>query len=74
MEIEFSRGKNREPKMKRNKRTDILAHEELSPLTEHILAQMGSEGDNIRKRLKKFYRKRNLKNQFPYKERLEDPA
>jgi hypothetical protein len=43
---------------KRNKRTDIMAHMELAPLTEQILAQMGQEGANIRKRLTVFYRQR----------------
>jgi hypothetical protein len=42
--------------MKRNKRTTVLAHEDLAPLTEHILAAMGKEGHTIRKRLKNFYR------------------
>ena len=44
--------------MKRNKRTVVLAHEDLSPLTEHILAAMGREGSIIRRRLKNFYRER----------------
>jgi hypothetical protein len=43
---------------KRNKRTDILAHIELAPLTEQILAQMGQEGAIIRNRLKIFYSQR----------------
>ncbi|MFW6123375.1 MAG: hypothetical protein ACOC6L_03975 [Thermodesulfobacteriota bacterium] len=46
--------------MKRNKRTTVLAHEDLAPLTEHILAKMGEEGLTIRKRLKSFYRHRTL--------------
>jgi hypothetical protein len=44
--------------MKRNKRTEILAHEELTPLTEHILGAMGKEGAAIRQRLKLFYREK----------------
>lgn len=44
--------------MKRNKRTVVLAHEDLNPLTEHILAAMGREGSVIRRRLKNFYRER----------------
>ncbi len=44
--------------MKRNKRTTVLAHEDLTPLTEHILTKMGKEGHAIRKRLKTFYRDR----------------
>jgi hypothetical protein len=46
--------------MKRNKRTTILANEDLTPLTEHILNKMGKEGLAIRKRLKSFYRTRAL--------------
>ena len=34
--------------MKRNKRTVTLGHKDLAPLTEHILAQMGDEGIDIR--------------------------
>ena len=48
--------------MKRNKRTVTMGHKDLTPLTEHILAQMGDEGVDIRERLKKFYRRRYLKN------------
>jgi hypothetical protein len=47
--------------MKRNKRTVTLGHKDLTPLTEHILAQMGDEGVDIRERLKNFYRGRFLK-------------
>jgi hypothetical protein len=47
---------------KRNKRTEIMAHEDLSPLTEEILARMGQEGATIRQRLKTFYRSRSLEN------------
>ncbi|MHB9074598.1 MAG: hypothetical protein ACYC6G_13860 [Desulfobaccales bacterium] len=46
---------------KRNKRTDILAHIELAPITEQILAQMGQEGADIRRRLTVFYRQRAIK-------------
>lgn len=46
--------------MKRNKRTETRGHEDLTPLTEHILAQMGDEGADIRERLKNFYRCRSL--------------
>ena len=45
--------------MKRNKRTETRGHEDLTPLTEHILAQMGDEGAEIRGRLKNFYRCRS---------------
>jgi len=48
--------------MKRNKRTETMGHEDLSPLTEYILAQMGDEGADIRIRLKIFYRLRALDN------------
>jgi hypothetical protein len=44
--------------MKRNKRTVTMGHEDLTPLTEHILTQMGDEGVDIRKRLKQLYRRR----------------
>lgn len=47
---------------KRNKRTEIMAHEDLSPLTEEILARMGQEGAVIRQRLKIFYRSRSPEN------------
>jgi hypothetical protein len=43
---------------KRNKRSDIMAHVELAPLTESILAQMGRKGANIRERLASLYRQR----------------
>jgi hypothetical protein len=48
--------------MKRNKRTVTMGHEDLTPLTEHILAQMGNEGVDIRERLKKLYRRRYREN------------
>jgi hypothetical protein len=57
--------------MKRNKRTIILAHEELTPLTEHILANMGKEGSLIRKRLKSFYRERASLKEQPFEPPLE---
>ena len=49
---------------KRNKRTDIMAHVELAPLTETILAQMGQEGASIRERLTVFYRQRACRDQW----------
>lgn len=55
----------RESTMKRNKRTEIIGHTDLTPLTDLILAQMGPEGDDIRKRLIKFYRQRAIKTNFP---------
>jgi hypothetical protein len=48
--------------MMRNKRTETMGHEDLTPLTEYILAQMGDEGADIRVRLKNFYRLRALDN------------
>ena len=60
--------------MKRNKRTETMGHEDLSPLTEYILAQMGEEGAEIRKRLKKFYRRRALVNLPFFKEHVDKSA
>jgi hypothetical protein len=61
--------------MKRNKRTEIIAHEDLTPLTEQILAQMGEEGADIRKRLKKFYRNRAINDRFSFEETsLKSPS
>jgi hypothetical protein len=57
--------------MKRNKRTTVLAHEDLAPLTEHILAKMGKEGLAIRKRLKTFYRTRTLDGKEGFDQPLE---
>jgi hypothetical protein len=59
--------------MKRNKRTEIMAHEDLTPLTEHILAKMGKEGSAIRSRLKLFYRERASNSQLPLDESLDNP-
>ena len=58
--------------MKRNKRTMVMAHEDLTPLTEHILTQMGLEGTDIRNRLKNFYRERTTSDPIPYEEHLEN--
>ena len=60
--------------MKRNKRTTVLAHEDLAPLTEHILAKMGKEGLAIRKRLKTFYRTRTVNGKEPFEQVLEAPV
>ena len=54
--------------MKRNKRTTVLAHEDLAPLTEHILTKMGKEGLAIRKRLKTFYRTRSLSGEVTFEQ------
>ncbi len=56
---------------KRNKRTEIMAHMELAPLTEQILAQMGQEGATIRRRLKSFYHQRACKDHCRTEEYLE---
>jgi len=61
--------------MKRNKRTVNMGHEDLTPLTERILAQMGDDGVNIRERLKKLYRRRSLlKNPLIFREHLDKTA
>ena len=60
--------------MKRNKRTVTMGHKDLTPLTEHILAQMGDEGVDIRERLKSFYRRRFLKSLTIYQEHLDKTA
>jgi ATP-dependent exoDNAse (exonuclease V) beta subunit len=75
MELEVMLKKNiRESMMKRNKRTEIMGHEDLNPLTEQVLAQMGPEGADIRKRLKTFYRQRANKNPPPLEEHLKETA
>ena len=48
--------------MKRNKRSEVLAQEPLSPLTRRILEQMGPEGISIKERLEIFYRERSVEN------------
>ena len=60
--------------MKRNKRTETMGHQDLTPLTEYILAQMGDEGAEIRERLKKFYRRRSLHNLPVFRELLDKTA
>ena len=60
--------------MKRNKRTETMGHEDLTPLTEYILAQMGDEGADIRERLKNFYRRRSLNNLPLFPEHLDKTA
>jgi hypothetical protein len=54
--------------MKRNKRTETRGHEDLTPLTEQILAQMGDEGADIRVRLKNFYRCQSVKNHSEFQD------
>jgi len=60
--------------MKRNKRTETMGHEDLTPLTEQILAKMGDEGADIRERLKNFYRRRTLPNLPSFQEHLDKTA
>ena len=57
--------------MKRNKRTETMGHQDLTPLTEYILSQMGDEGAEIRKRLKKLYRRRSLNHLPVFREHLD---
>ena len=57
--------------MKRNKRTETMGHEDLTPLTEYILAQMGDEGADIRERLKNFYRRRSPHNLPFFRDHLD---
>jgi hypothetical protein len=49
--------------MPRNQETKIKGQEALCPLTERILAQMGPEGRDIRKRLQSYYKKRTRENE-----------
>jgi hypothetical protein len=60
--------------MKRNKRTEIMGHQDLTPLTELILAQLGDEGSEIRKRLKKLYRRRSLDSLPVFRKPLDKTA
>ena len=60
--------------MKRNKRTETMGHQDLTPLTELILAQMGDEGAKIRKRLKSLYLRRSLNNPAVFRERRDKTA
>jgi hypothetical protein len=58
-------------KMQRNKRTVVLAHADLAPLTERILSRMGPEGEVMRTRLKHFLRERALPDAARPRERKE---
>ena len=60
--------------MKRNKRTETMGHQDLTPLTEYILAQMGDEGAAIRERLKNLYRRRSVNNLPVFRELLDKTA
>ena len=44
--------------MKRNKCTKKFAAQDLNPLTKSILAKMGAEGAEIRRRLSHFFKER----------------
>ena len=55
MKIEVILNKNLGAGDEANKRTETMGHADLTPLTEHILTQMGDEGADIRERLKNFY-------------------
>lgn len=44
--------------MKRNKSNQKVATQDLTPLTERILAKMGREGAEIRRRLSHFFKER----------------
>jgi hypothetical protein len=76
IEIEVRVKKNYKASLmrKRNKRTEVMAHMELAPMTEHILANMGQEGDHIRKRLKHLYRQRTRQHHCRMGELLEQSA
>ncbi|MBM4300314.1 MAG: hypothetical protein FJ121_02110 [Deltaproteobacteria bacterium] len=60
--------------MKRNKRTETMGHEDLTPLTEYILTQLGDEGAAIRERLKIFYRRQSKNNLPLFREHLDKTA
>lgn len=60
--------------MKRNQRTVAVANQELAPLTEHILSQMGPKGLDIRKRLQRFYQERALVNLSGDEDKTENPG
>jgi hypothetical protein len=60
--------------MKRNKRTENMGHQDLTPLTEYILAQLGDEGAKIRKRLKQLYNRRSHHNLSVCRENLDETA
>ena len=45
--------------MKRNRCSKNVAAQDLTPLTERILAKMGSEGTEIRRRLRHFFKERH---------------
>lgn len=60
--------------MKRNQRTRAVATLELTPLTEHILSQMGPKGLDMRKRLQRFYQERALINPCEDEDKTKNPG
>lgn len=74
IEVRYKKKSKVSQMRKRNQRTEIMANMELAPLTEHILANMGQEGDSIRKRLKLLYRQRAYRHRCRMGEYLEHPA
>lgn len=59
--------------MKRNKRTEKVFKQTLTPLTERILTRMGPEGAAIRRRLWRFYQERRAPEEpWPYEPPLEN--
>ena len=59
--------------MKRNKRTEKIFKQNLSSLTERILARMGPEGAAIRRRLWRFYQERHdPEEEWPYEQHLKN--
>jgi hypothetical protein len=60
--------------MKRNKRTEVVAQERLTPLTDQILAKMGPEGTAISQRLRRFYRERAVGQTASYEPKGRPPG
>ena len=59
--------------MKRNKRTEKVFKQTLTPLTEQILDRMGPEGAEIRRRLWRFYQeRRDPEEPWPYEQPLKN--
>ena len=60
--------------MKRNKKTEVVAHGKLDPLTDQILAKMGQDGTAIRQRLKRFYEERVVSQTDQSEQERETPG
>ncbi|MBW1917624.1 MAG: hypothetical protein JRI57_06335 [Deltaproteobacteria bacterium] len=56
---------------KRNKHSNIIVAHQLSPLTNHILAQMGEEGQVLRQRLEQFFQERAAVNHPDWHQQLD---